>query len=84
LWYNCQLDPTTKPKEHQQLLSEWGFDIKVDYIRSIFRSWRWSWKKPSRAQLAKYQPQNIDNYVNFALWMRSVPLEKLKFLDEGK
>lgn len=61
----------------------WGFDLKVEYIRSIFRHWRWSWKKPSRSQLEKYTDSNVEHYINFVLWVKEVPLEKLKFLDEG-
>jgi hypothetical protein len=80
----CKEDPTTRPKEYKKILREWGFEVKVEYIRSIFRKWRWSWKKPCRSQLEKYSSANIENYIHFVLWVKTVPLERVKFLDEGK
>jgi hypothetical protein len=40
LWMYCKEDPTTRPKEYQKILREWGFDVKIEYIRAIFRKWR--------------------------------------------
>lgn len=84
LWRVCNIDPTTRPAEYVEILLEWGFDVKVEYVRSIFRSWRWSWKRPSRFQLEKYTEENMERYINFLLWIREVPWGKLKFLDEGE
>jgi hypothetical protein len=62
-----------------------GFDVKVSYVRAIFRSWRWSWRKPCKEQLQKYTDENIVDYLHFLSWVRNeVSWDRLKFLDEGK
>jgi len=39
---------------------------------------------PSFLQLAKYTEVNIQRYTDFLGWVCTIPLERLKFLDEGK
>jgi hypothetical protein len=55
---------------------------KREYIREIFKQWKWSWKKPSFKQLQKYTPDNLEKYAAYVKWIPLQDLSKLKFMDE--
>jgi len=63
-------------------LHKGGFDCHREFVRQIFKSWKWSWKKPSYKQLQKYTPENIRRYYAYADWIVEQDLSKLKFMDE--
>ena len=64
------------------MLANGGYFCSKEYIRKIFHSWRWSWKKPSYEQLDKYTPENIQYYFGFLEWVSQQEPGRLKFLDE--
>lgn len=75
-------------------LVELGFEVTCNDIRAIFQSWKWSWKGkfsffcihhlvPAVQQLQKYTQRNLEDYFHFAIEIRKLPMEKLKFLDEA-
>jgi len=58
-------------------------DINNQYVSRIFKRWGWSWKIIDIRKIEKYTPKNIFKYYIHALCMSSLPLSKLKFLDES-
>jgi len=75
-------------------LVELGFPVTYNDIRAIFRSWNWSWKGkvntidnnylvPAVQQLQKFTSRNMQDYFSYAISIRKLPMEKLKFLDEA-
>lgn len=52
-------------------------------IRRIFKTWRWSWKKPSYQQLNKYTPSNIAYYNIFLTAILGSDPFHTKFCDES-
>lgn len=57
--------------------------VSCKTISRILRSWRWSWKVPSRVQVLKFTLENIITYAAFAVGMQYLDWNKLKFLDES-
>lgn len=65
------------------MLKNVGYDLEESYIRRIFKSWRWSWKKPIRKQFHKYSSSNLRYYGDFLSFILGFPdWTKLKFIDE--
>jgi len=60
-----------------------GFDVSLAEICKIFKSWRWSFKKPHRKQFNKYKLENLTYYGEFLFSVQFIPWEKLKFCDES-
>ena len=59
LWLNVQLHPNFNIPQHVDSFAALGIPLKRDFVGRIFRSWGWSWKKPSHTQILKYTPANI-------------------------
>ena len=84
LWTYVKLKPTGTIRYYCEELKNAGFlAISPEYVRKIFHTWKWSWKKAEHRQLQKFSHQNIRRYLAFLKWLHSVPKEKVKFLDEG-
>jgi hypothetical protein len=48
----------------------------------MFKHWRWSWKIPVYKQIQKYTEENIEYYQEYLLNVFSIPMSRLKFMDE--
>jgi len=57
LWKACRANPRLKIGEYRLILSRLGWEVSDDYIRAIFRRWRWSWKKPCRSQVSSQEEE---------------------------
>jgi hypothetical protein len=74
---------TTRSSIVRQVGQTLNVSISPTTISRLFRAWGWSWKIPSHVQLQKFTAKNIRRYVNFIVWVLSVPWTHLKFLDEA-
>ena len=83
LWRIAKEHPCWRLAEFKQQVAESGFDCNDEFIRCIFKTWRWSWKKPDPKQPQKYTLDNLNYTIEYALWVRSIPFDRLKFLDES-
>jgi len=63
-------------------LNQLGFKVSKSTLSRTFRRWRWSWKVPTRFNINKYSPDNIERYINYILWIQNKPWLKIKYLDE--
>ena len=54
LWILAKEDPTRKILDYVNELQMYGFNVKREFVRLIFNTWKWSWKRPSFKQLQKY------------------------------
>jgi len=82
LWLSMKQNPSQALNHYVDNLKNLGYFVNTMFISRIFKSWRWSFKKPNRSHLLKYTSQNIKNYVNFSVWILNIPWLKLKFVDE--
>lgn len=71
LWLLVKNNPTQKIAEYVQEIRMRGYDCKREFIRCIFRSWKWSWKRPSFQQLNKYTNSNLARWRAYADWVAS-------------
>lgn len=84
LWYNATEHPLSTLQEHRQFVhSAVGLWLSRQYVGVIFKSWRWSFKRPSIKQAHKYKASNILYYTDFCVGVGEIPWAKLKFLDEA-
>jgi hypothetical protein len=58
-------------------------ELSEKYVRRIFQSWGWSWKVPTVVQLHKFTPDNMARYLDYVIFMRSIPLHRIVFTDES-
>eukprot|EP00026_Physarum_polycephalum_P005908 Phypoly_transcript_05947.p1 GENE.Phypoly_transcript_05947~~Phypoly_transcript_05947.p1 ORF type:complete len:331 (+),score=27.69 Phypoly_transcript_05947:825-1817(+) len=79
LWKHAKKHPLARLGEYKRKLSKSGFDVSLSEICKIFKSWRWSFKKPHR----KHKLENIEYYGEFKYAIQFIPWEKLKFCDES-
>ncbi len=83
LWILVEEDPSLTLQEYASQISAVGFSVSRNYIRRIFRSWKWSWKVPIYKQIAKYTIENISYYGNYLSWILNLPSWlNIKYLDE--
>lgn len=82
LWMRVQVDPLTKISEHLDHLRRDGFECSREYVWVIFEDWKWSWKRPSYQQAAKYTQKNIQYYYAYLAWLSTKDLKTVKFCDE--
>ena len=54
LWLNVITDPFQTISEHKDFLEEWGWIVSRHFVRKIFVSWNWTWKRASYVQIQKY------------------------------
>jgi hypothetical protein len=74
--------PTQHIGDYVQELQQNGYDCHREFVRMIFKSWRWSWKRPSYKQLQKYTTRNLQLYDAYEAWIKQQDLSKIKFVDE--
>jgi len=82
VWFLCNEEPTRKLQNYVEELSDIGYNCSKEFVRAIFKEWRWSWKKPSNKQLQKYTQENLKRYADYVEWISEQDLRKLKFADE--
>lgn len=83
-WTYARRRPTSRLIDYVCNAQRHGFvDTNRMFFSRLFKSWRWSFKRPQAKQTHKYSIPNIIHYVEFLLFARTVPWEKLKFLDEA-
>ncbi len=58
-------------------------NITYHTLRRILKKIRWSWRVPSRFQTYKYTFSNLFYYCEFLKAVQDIPMQKLKFIDEG-
>ena len=75
-------DPLQKIIEYVEKLEVAGFSCSREFVRQVFVSWRWSWKRPSYKQIEKYTSRNIIYYIQFLSWINQQDPIKLKYMDE--
>ena len=84
LWECVKSHPCWSISEFVDFITEEAqYDVNDQFIRRIFKGWRWSWKKSDAKQPQKYSLGNINYSIDYNLWVRTVPFQKLKFLDES-
>lgn len=84
LFQAVQKNPITSIPELLELIrNETSLNPSNIYIRRIFSQWRWTWKKPESRNINKYTPENMTYYGEFLLWIRHIPIFKLKYMDEA-
>jgi len=57
--------------------------VTTEVLSRLFKSWRWSWRIPSRVQILKYTTENIRRYAAFAVWIQEQDWKTVKFADEA-
>jgi len=59
--------------------------LKVSYSGTarLLNELGWSWRVPTRYQLAKYTQDNLDRYYIYLHWIQDLDWKRLKFLDES-
>jgi transposase len=61
-----------------------GQRVSKAWLSKLFKRWKWSLKKPDWKQIQKYTPENIDYYLNFVLWIQTLPSwTNIKTFDEA-
>ena len=83
LWNIAKEHPCWTLPEFTNKLGELGYPVNREFVRVIFKSWRWSWKKTDPKQPQKYSLQNMNCTIDFVLWVRTVPFARLEFMDES-
>jgi len=83
LWNHAKAHPLSRLGEYKRRCSEEGYGISLSEICKIFKSWRWSFKKPHRKQFNKYKLDNLLYYREFKYYINFIPWAKLKFCDES-
>lgn len=83
IWFFCKKKPLCNLPEIKDFLATAGFDVRISFIRQIFKRWRWSWKKPSVFQVNKYRIDNILHYVVHCKAIQGIEKSKIKYLDES-
>lgn len=86
LFHLCKQNSTYNLREFRTKLRELNpnWNISLSTLSRIFKSWRWSFKKPDRYQYLKYRRENIERYVAYLAGIDDIPWIRLKFLDESK
>ena len=56
--------------------------VSESYVRRVFWSWGFIWKKRVPVQSHKFTDENLQRYANYLIWVAQQPLERLKFGDE--
>lgn len=83
LWQTAKEHPCWRIQDFVEDLILAGFSVNREFVRRIFKTWRWSWKRADPKQPHKYTLENMNYTIDFVLWIRTVPLDKVKFLDES-
>ena len=83
IWLLVKYDSTQKLSTYKNVLFLFGYECSKEYVRKIFKAWRWSWKRPLYHQIQKYSIKNLDYYGNFLTWISTISnWNSLKFMDE--
>lgn len=82
-WIYCKRNPHATLRACVRNAERHGFTTSKMFFSRLFRRWGWSFKQPETKHIAKYSTGNIMNYIQFLLFVRRVPLQRLKFLDES-
>lgn len=73
--------PSAGLKEYTALLSRICGKVSVSFVGSIFRHWRWSWKRPAHCQVSSVlyvKGLTIDDQASFSSWSLSVIFPRQK------
>ncbi|MHB1873221.1 MAG: hypothetical protein ACYCT1_20605 [Steroidobacteraceae bacterium] len=82
LWLKIQEDPTQHISDYVSFLEEHEFFCSREYVRQIFKCWRWSFKRPTTKQIQKYSQKNVEYYYGYVSWLQNQNWIHLKFMDE--
>lgn len=82
LWHYVNDNPTHNIADYVRILDQHHLSCSREFIRQIFKKWRWSWKIPNYFQLNKYTTKNIEYYGDYIYWIRQEDLRRIKFMDE--
>ena len=83
IWEEARCHPTSCLENYRQVGLAKGFLASKMYYSHLFRSWQWSFARPSTTQWHKYQSDNILSYADFLLLIPTIPWGSLKYLDES-
>lgn len=83
IWLHVQLYPKWSCVHHTQALIHLGFNVTKDWVERVFRSWGWTWKKPTHIQIQKYTAENMIYYGQWLKGIADKPWLHLKFADEA-
>ncbi len=65
------------------LLDRLGVRVSRAWLSRMFRRWRWSFKKLNHKHVDKYTPRNIAYYGQYLAYIRTVPMNRIKYMDEA-
>jgi len=83
IWEEAKTNPTNTLSDYVRVATQRGFDTNTKYVARVFKSWRWSFTRPSTTQWHKYTPENLAYYGDYLCFSRSIPWGRLKFVDEA-
>jgi len=83
LFSMCRQNALFSLNSYHRRATDQGFQVSKSYIARIFRSWRWSFHKPTRYQFQKFTHQNIQYYGEYIISIQKLPWKSLKFVDEA-
>jgi len=85
LWILYQTNPSRPWSHYVRVLKFYLPQINVPYhwIRRIFKSWNFSWKKPERRQIEMFTAENIAYYSIFCIQIANIPTRRIHYFDES-
>jgi transposase len=83
LYQRVQQQPRSTVAGYVADFHAFGVPLRPNFIKRIFSSWGWTWKKPAIQQLLKYTPHNIRYYAEWVTLIAHIPFSRLKFCDEA-
>jgi len=83
LWLHTKEYPSFPLHSRIKFLREHGFKVSTHYIRSVYISWRWTFKKPEKKHIQKYTQENLKYYKIYIEEITYIPWHKVHFLDEA-
>ncbi len=82
----CQQNTLASLKDFREILqNDYGFapPPSFGWLSGLFKSWRWSFKKPDVHQFDKYSEANIEYYAAFLYKIQDIPWQRIKYCDES-
>lgn len=83
LWCAVKKNPCREVKDFAKDVSALGVPIDQDFVKRVFRRWRFSFKIVKARHIYKFTEENIRYYVIYTLRVRLIPWGVLKFADEA-
>ncbi len=79
IWSRIIDEPTSTARDLLSVLHCAGYDVKRTWLLNLFKTWKWSWKRPVRQNIVRISRNLTQVHFFFVIWQNKFTTSNIQY-----